>query len=251
MLRVNSLKVNYDNVIAVRSISFEARNGEFLTIIGPNGSGKTSILKAVSSVLKYSGDIIQNLDNISNIKTKDRSKRIALFAQNNANYFPFTVYETILQGRFPYSKLNGYSDVDHSKVKKMISNLKLERFSSRKISELSGGELQRVFLARTLVQEPDVLLLDEPTNHLDLSYQVEILSYIKKWCSVENKIVVAVLHDLNMVQRYADNVILMEEGSIKMSGSKQDVLGSENLSEVYNLNVKEWNKDISKRWDQC
>lgn len=252
MIRFNEVSVFYESKKALSDITLQLNNKNFLSIVGPNGSGKTTLLKAIHSLVDYSGEISLNDINTKQISKKDMSKKVALFAQSNTTYFPFTVYDTVLQGRFPYSNsLFGYSKEDKQIVDQMIDELDLTEFQNRHISTLSGGELQRVFLARTLVQNPDILLLDEPTNHLDLSYQVEILDYIKKWSVQHNKLVIAVLHDLNMVQQYADEVLLLDQGKMVQFGRKEDVLGSNDLSKVYRFNVKDWNQDVLKRWLLC
>lgn len=252
MININDLTVYYDDKLALSDISINTDKASFISIVGPNGSGKTTLLKAVHSLVEYKGDVYIGETNTKSLGKKEMSKRIALFAQSNSTYFPFTVYDTILQGRFPFSNsLFGYSKEDKRIVEDMIIELDLLEFKDRLISTLSGGELQRVFLARTLVQNPEVLLLDEPTNHLDLSYQVEILDYIKNWSKKNNKLVIAVLHDLNMVQQYADEVLLLDQGKLVQYGKKEQVLGSNNLSEVYKFNVKDWSQDVLRRWLLC
>jgi len=251
MIRIENLQVNYDSKVALNKVTLDFKSG-VIGIVGPNGSGKTTLLKAINSLVEYKGNVLIDDKNTKLFSSKEISKRVALFAQSNSNYFTFTVYETILQGRFPFSSgLFGYSKEDHSLTDEIISQLDLNDFKDRNISSLSGGELQRVFLARALVQNPEVLLLDEPTNHLDLSYQVEILDYIVKWASEKNRLVLAVLHDLNLVQKYADYVALLNEGNLIKYGSKSEVLGSNELTNVYKFNVKEWNQDILMRWMQC
>lgn len=250
-MKIDNISVQYDDILALDNVSCHFSKG-FIGIIGPNGSGKTSLLKAINSVIPFGGEVTHDNKSISKMNIKEKSRMLALFAQNNSNYYSYTVYETVLQGRFPYSNsLLGYSRMDIEKTHRIIEDLHLSDYLNRSISELSGGELQRVFLARALVQEPDVLLLDEPTNHLDMRYQVEILGYIKKWCIENNKLVLAVLHDLNMVQKYADEVVLLDKGKLIKQGNKEEVLGSIDLSKVYRLNIKEWNNDLFKRWSEC
>ncbi len=248
MISINNLYVSYETTDAVSNVSFSAEN-QFLAIIGPNGSGKSSILKAIMNTVQSRGTVLIDESNISKMSAKELSKRIALFSQTNQSYFPYTVYETVLQGRYPYTnKWKGYQKEDIEITLSVLDELSLVELKDRLITQLSGGELQRVFLARVLVQEPDILLLDEPTNHLDLTYQVEILSYIKKWQMKHKKTVIAVLHDLNMVQNYADDVLLLQEGESVLLGHKSSVLHSREVAYVYNFNVRDWNIDVLRKW---
>ena len=118
------------------------------------------------------------------------------------------------------------------------------------ITELSGGQIQRVFLARVFAQDPDIILLDEPTNHLDLKNQIDLLENLKEWIKVNNKIVVGVLHDLNLVQYFADNVLMLKDGQIVAYGEPQEVLNNPILNELYGINIKEFMLDILKKWDR-
>lgn len=248
MIKVDNLFVTYENTKAVSNVSFSVEN-QFLAIIGPNGSGKSSVLKALMNTITSEGNISLDGVNINKISTKELSKSIAIFSQSNHSYFPFTVYETILQGRYPYTnKWRGYKQSDYNITDEIINELSLEELKDRLITQLSGGELQRVFLARVLVQEPDVLLLDEPTNHLDISYQVEILSYVKNWQRNNNKTVIAVLHDLNMVQNFADDALLLDKGSLALKGQKEYVLLSQEAEQAYRFNIKDWNVDVLRKW---
>lgn len=251
MIQVQNVTISYGEKVAVNKVTADFSSG-FECIIGPNGSGKTTLLKAISNLIGFEGDIQCFGSNVKSMKPKDISKRVSMFAQNHENYFSFSVYETILQGRYPYtSGLFGYTKKDEEIVLNIIRELDLSEFIDRQISTLSGGELQRVFLARCLVQEPDVLLLDEPTNHLDLKYQVDILEYIDAWRIKNGKIVIAVLHDLHLVQKYASRVHLLERGVLISSGDTKEVLGSKLLEEVYQLDVKQWSYDLLKRWQAC
>ena len=165
-------------------------------------------------------------------------------------YFPYTVYETVALGRYAHLKgvFSRINKEDDEIIIKSIANVGLIDIKDKLISELSGGQLQRVYLARAFAQDPDVILLDEPTNHLDLKYQIEILDYINKWTKKNNKIVVAVLHDLNLVQTFGEKVVMMNNGKIISSGTPKEVLNGEKLKEVYGIDIKEFMLDALEKW---
>ena len=165
-------------------------------------------------------------------------------------YFPYTVYETVALGRYAHLKgvFSRINKEDDEIILKSIANVGLIDIKDKLISELSGGQLQRVYLARAFAQDPDVILLDEPTNHLDLKCQIEILDYLNKWTKENNKIVVAVLHDLNLVQTFGEKVVMMNDGKIISSGTAKEVLSGEKLKEVYGVDVKGFMIDALERW---
>ena len=165
-------------------------------------------------------------------------------------YFPYTVYETVALGRYAHLKgvFSRINKEDDEIILKSIANVGLIDIKDKLISELSGGQLQRVYLARAFAQDPDVILLDEPTNHLDLKCQIEILDYLNKWTKENNKIVVAVLHDLNLVQTFGEKVVMMTDGKIISSGTPKEVLSGEKLKEVYGVDVKGFMIDALEKW---
>ena len=165
-------------------------------------------------------------------------------------YFPYTVYETVALGRYAHLKglFSRINKEDDEIILNSIANVGLIDIKDKLISELSGGQLQRVYLARAFAQDPDVILLDEPTNHLDLKCQIEILEYLNKWTKENNKIVVAVLHDLNLVQTFGEKVVMMNNGKIISSGTPKEVLSGEKLKEVYEVDVKGFMIDALEKW---
>ncbi|XMB85786.1 ABC transporter ATP-binding protein [Mycoplasmatota bacterium WC44] len=252
MLSVNSLYAGYGKDMVLHDIDFTVSKGEVISIVGPNGCGKTTLLKAISNILKYEGEITFDECILNNLKRKELGKKIALLSQTSSSYFSYTIFDSVMLGRYPY--LTGLLSTPRKKdidiVNNALKRVGLYESKDKRIDELSGGQLQRVFLARTIAQEPDVILLDEPTNHLDFKYQVEILDFIRKWAKNENKIVIAVLHDLNLVQKYSDNVILLNEGKIVLEGKKEKVLSDELLKSVYEIDIKSWMKDVLTKWER-
>ncbi|MEF9921260.1 MAG: ABC transporter ATP-binding protein, partial [Erysipelotrichaceae bacterium] len=192
------------------------------------------------------------LDNeeIKGIKRKNLAKKIAFMTQSAEIYFPYTVFETVALGRYAHQSgaFSNISKEDNDIILKCIEDVGLVEYKDRLINELSGGQLQRVYLARVFAQDPDIILLDEPTNHLDLKCQIEILQHINKWTKENNKTVIGVLHDLNLVQMFSEEVIMIKEGKIAASGISKEVLEQEKLKEVYGLDIKKFMIEALEKW---
>jgi iron complex transport system ATP-binding protein len=250
MLDVKNLFSGYGGIDIIKDISFSVRRGEVLAVIGPNGSGKTTLLKTLNRLLPYRGSIILEGREISTLSKKKLAQKTGLLAQSMGIYFPYSVYDTAALGRYPHSVsfLKGLSASDNEIIQEILEKLELWDVKDKLINELSGGQLQRVFLARTLIQNPDLILLDEPTNHLDLKHQVELLEYLSRWAKENNRSVIAVLHDLNLTRRFADTAILLDKG-ITVSGGKCDsVLSGEVLHTAYGIDIERFMLDSLKKW---
>ena len=250
MLEIKNVSCGYDKVDVVKNITFEAKRGEILCIVGPNGCGKSTLLKAIGKLIEYKGNIILDSNNIENLNRKDLAKNIALMTQTNNIYFPYTVYETVSLGRYAYLKgaLSSLSKEDKDIVMEAIKSVGLIELKDKLISELSGGQLQRVYLARAFAQNPQVILLDEPTNHLDLKCQVEILEYLSLWAKKNNKIVIGVLHDLNLVNLFSEKIVMLSQGEVIGKGTPKEVFLEDELEKVYNINVKSFMLKALKKW---
>lgn len=250
MLEIKEVRCGYDNKEIVKGVSFNVERGNNLCIVGPNGCGKSTLLKSIANLLDYKGNIKLDSKEISKLNRKDLAKNVALMTQASNIYFPYTVYETVALGRYAHLKglFSRINKEDDEIILNSIANVGLIDIKDKLISELSGGQLQRVYLARAFAQDPDVILLDEPTNHLDLKCQIEILEYLNKWTKENNKIVVAVLHDLNLVQTFGEKVVMMNDGKIISSGTPKEVLSGEKLKEVYEVDVKGFMIDALEKW---
>ncbi|MGL5414562.1 MAG: ABC transporter ATP-binding protein [Clostridium sp.] len=250
MLEIKNLSCGYDGNDVIHNVSFNVRKGETISIIGPNGCGKSTILKAIAGIIEYEGIVnIENEDR-KNIKRKDLAKKIALMSQNAEIFFEYTVYEAVALGRYPYMKdmFSSYTEKDNEIILNSLKEVGILDIKDRNIKELSGGQLQRVYLARAFTQEPEIILLDEPTNHLDLKCQIEILTYINKWAREKNKIVIGVLHDLNLVSMFSEKVILIEKGKIVLNKDAEDVLKSDEIEKVYGINIRSFLIEALKKW---
>ena len=250
MLETRNLCSGYGGIDIIKDICLDANRGEILAIIGPNGCGKTTLLKTLARLLPYRGSVTLEKTEISSLSRKNLAQKIALLAQTSGIYFPYTVYETAALGRFPHttSFFKNLSAKDNEAIRLVLEKLGLWEVRDRMINELSGGQLQRVFLARTIIQDPALILLDEPTNHLDLKHQIELLEYLTLWAREKKRAVIAVLHDLNLACRYAGKTVLMAEGKIISYGNCEEIFSGELLRETYGIDIRAFMLESLEKW---
>jgi len=237
MLMIDSLTVAYGDRLAINHVSFSLSPGSILGVIGPNGSGKTTLIRALSGILPIrSGKIEVNGKDLAHLDTMERARMLAVVPQVRQLPAAFTAREVVLLGRTPHlnwlGQVSGKDDNIASQAMERTHTLDL---ADRRISELSGGEQQRVLLARALAQSTPILLMDEPTTYLDMKYQFDFLDQVRQLVQQETLSVLLVLHDLNLVVRFADRVALLYEGELKALGKPEEVLDPALLSEVYHL----------------
>ena len=240
MLEVKDLSAGYGGSDIICNISFKTEKGESLCLLGPNGSGKTTLLKAIARIIDYRGLVLLEGQDAALFPRKELAKKIAMLSQNAQVYFPYTVYETVSLGRYAWSKgfFKKLSDEDEAIIEEVLKTLDIWNIKEQMIDELSGGTLQRVFLARTLVQKPDLILLDEPANHLDLKHQIDLLIFLKTWARENSKTLIGVFHDLNMAHRFSDTAVILNNGKIVGSGKTQEILKSDLLNAVYGIDIR-------------
>ena len=250
MIEVKGLCAGYGGDDVIRNINFSAGRGESLCVLGPNGCGKSTLLRAIARIIDYRGTVALEGRDTASFSRRDLAKKIALLGQSSRVFFPYTVYETVSMGRYAHAQgfLKNLSNNDKNIIENIIDKLDITDIRDRMIDELSGGQLQRVFLARTLAQNPEIILLDEPTNHLDLKYQIELLALLKSWVSENGKTFIGVFHDLNLARRFADTAIVMNSGVIATSGTIEEVLNSTTISEVYGVNIRGFMLESLGRW---
>ena len=250
MLEIKNLYSGYGGNDIIKDINLHTEEGKILAVIGQNGCGKTTLLNTIARLLPYRGTITLGQTEISALSRKELARKIALLSQSSGVYFPYTVFDTVSLGRFSHSTsfFNNLSEKDREIICQVLVKLELWDIKDKFINELSGGQFQRVFLARTLVQDPDIILLDEPTNHLDLKHQVELLEFISVWAKENNRTVIAVLHDLNLARRFADTAALLHEGVLVSIGECESVLSGELLTECYGLNVRAFMLESLRKW---
>lgn len=222
-------------LLAVGGVSLEIKPGEFLGIIGPNGSGKSTLLRLLSGSLKPDeGRVLFRDRPLSSLSGNLAARSMAFVPQNTRLDFPFTCREVVLMGRFPHLGWLGLeSDSDLAVVDDVMRLTRTEYLSRRPVTDLSGGEQQRVILAQALAQGGEVLMLDEPTSHLDIASQQEMLDLLKSLNRNEGRTVIIVLHDLNMSALYCDRLIMLREGRVSASGTPAEVITQETIARVY------------------
>jgi iron complex transport system ATP-binding protein len=237
MLQIQSLSVGYGARLVLHEISLHIQAGEIMALIGPNGAGKTTLIRAVSGVIRIkAGSVRADGQDLAQMNAGQRARRMAVVPQARNLPDPYTVWQTVLLGRTPHLGWLGQpSERDQARVRWALERTESLDLAERRISELSGGEQQRVLLARALAQETPILLLDEPTAHLDLHHQTTLLDLVYTLTRENHLTALMALHDLNLAALYADRVALMVDGRLRAVGTPAEVLTAERLSEAYRL----------------
>lgn len=237
MIEARDIEFSYEDQRVIDGVSFRVEDGEFVGLIGPNGSGKTTLLKLLSKVLRpQGGSITIGGRDIARITGREMARTIAVVPQESNVLFPFTVREIVLMGRYPrLGPLSFERRSDVETAEEMMCITDVAQFADRLISEVSGGEKQRVIIARALAQQPRALLLDEPTAFLDLRHQMEVYELLKSLNEKRGITVVCVSHDLNLAARYCRRLMLLHGGRIAADGAPQAVLTPENILRVFDV----------------
>jgi ABC-type cobalamin/Fe3+-siderophores transport system ATPase subunit len=245
MLKIEGLSVSYGPRRVLHNISLEVNSGEVLALIGPNGAGKTTVVRAASGVIPVETGIIRcnggdrPLTDLLSLSPMQRARSLAVVPQVASMPPAFTVWETVLMGRTPHLNFLGQASAkDEAIARQALQKVDALDLSERRVGELSGGEQQRVLLARALAQSTPILLLDEPTSNLDLHYQVGFMETVRALTHQDNLAVLVALHDLNLAARYADRMALLVDGEIKAVGMPREVLTPELISKAYHLQVE-------------
>jgi len=234
-LKVKDLTFSYNGASTLENVTLDVLDGEIVSLVGPNGSGKSTLLKCIDQILKpKSGKIFLDCKEAGSFTSKDFSKVMGYVPQSTQEVFPYTVFDIVLMGRRPHLKWKvGKMDV------KIVSNtlrfMGIEDFASRYFDELSGGEKQKIAMARALAQEPKVLLLDEPTSNLDIKHQLEVMKIIQKLVRDRGISALMAMHDLNLASRSSDKMVMLNGKTIFTAGSPETVLIPENIEAVYGV----------------
>ena len=239
MLEAKGVFFSFDEKPVLENINFHLFSGDFLGVVGPNGAGKTTLLRLISGLLHpYRGKILIEGKDIRFFSRRILSRKVAMVPQNTYISFPFTAFEVVLMGRHPYlGRFERERKEDLKKVREYMHLTGTWELKDEKVTEISGGELQKVIIAQALAQDTPLLLLDEPTSHLDINNELEILEIISRLNKKEGKTVVLVSHNLNLAARYCRRLILLKEGKVFTEGKVEEVLTPENIRSVYHLNA--------------
>ncbi|HBR03747.1 MAG TPA: ABC transporter ATP-binding protein [Ruminiclostridium sp.] len=250
MLELRDLTVTAGNKVICDRVSFTLKEHDIFMVIGPNGAGKTTLIKAVMGVVPHTGKALLEGRELTLFSPRQLARQIGVLTQTHQPQFSHKVYEVVALGRYAYrsSILSGLTREDRDKIEEAVALTGIEHLRDRSVQTLSGGELQRVFLAQLFAQNPRLLILDEPTNNLDLQYQIAIFDIVRDWTKQKGRAALAVVHDLNLVYSYGTRAILMEEGRVYARGPVDEVLSSENLKAVYKVDVAQWMQNLLKHW---
>ena len=250
MLEVRELTVRYGAFTIVDGLSFCVREGEWLMIVGPNGAGKSTALGAVTQAVPYTGSVLLDGEDVKKMKPAQRARKMGVLMQKNFAGYAFTVEEVVRLGRYAYAPgvLSGHGAEDTEAVEEALERTGLTAQRGQSVLTLSGGELQRTFLAQVFAQDPKYLLLDEPTNHLDLIYQRQVFALIKEWLAQGDRAVISVVHDLSLAKKYGTRALLLDHGCMAAIGDTNTALSRETLEKVYGMDVYAYMKEMLSRW---
>jgi iron complex transport system ATP-binding protein len=237
LLEADSLTCGYGEKPVIHDISLELKRGDFVGVIGPNGCGKSTLIRALTGVLPFSNGRVRLMGNdIRTLSRRQIARQVAVIPQDTVPQFGFSVLEMVLMGRTPHlGRLQRAGEQDMQIALEALQRTDMFSLKDRNIMELSGGEKQRAVIARALAQEPDILLLDEPDSHLDIGHQIEIFDLLKDLNRAQQLTLLCVSHDLNLASAYAGRLVLMQSGSVVATGSPVDILTPEILGPVYGI----------------
>lgn len=239
MLKIEELCVYYGERRVLNEVSLEVRSGEVVALIGPNGAGKSTLIRAVSGVIPVRGGRIQvNNTDVTTLSSMQRARQISVVPQAVSLPPAFTVWETVLLGRTPHLNFLGQtSAADEALASQALEQVDMFQLRESRMDQISGGEQQRVLLARALTQAAPILLMDEPTTHLDLRHQIDLLKLITAQARAKGLTVLTALHDLNLASLFADRIAIIENGQLCVAGNPTETLTSEILGSVYGVPV--------------
>jgi len=239
LIKIENLSVNLDNKTIIDHINLQINPGELTSIIGPNGAGKSTLLKTILNLIDFqSGSITFRDKNIKKIPVKTYAQCIAFIPQENNILFDYTVEDIILMGRFPWIDYWGsYSKKDYLILEELIAQFKLQDLAKRQFNHLSGGEKQRVLLARAIAQDTDYIFLDETLSFLDINHQIEIMQILRQINLEKKKSILIVSHNVNLSIEYSDRIIVMKKGNLIADGTPQNIISEDLIKSVFNIDL--------------
>lgn len=236
MLKVENLSYRTKHISIIEQISLEVQKGEFIGVIGPNGSGKSTLLKNIYKMLTpSSGEILLEGKSLLKMTNRQMAEKIAVVAQESEANFDFTVQEVVQMGRYPRKRLMESANLeDQEMIWRSLAMVEMEDFLERSFLSLSGGEKQRILIARALAQETEMIILDEPTNHLDIGGQIKTLTLLKK----SGKTVLTALHDLSLASKFCDRVYVLKDGRNFADGRPAEIISEELVKQLYQIQAE-------------
>ncbi len=253
LLDVNNLTVRYGSLTIVDGATFSLAEGDWLMLVGPNGAGKSTLVNAVSQGVPYTGEVRMMGKDIRKYRAHELAKRLGVLSQSHAMGYGFTVGSVVRLGRYAYAPglFSGHAAEDEQAVSEALALTGMTRFADQNVLTLSGGELQRTFLAQLFAQNPRVLMLDEPTNHLDLVYQKQVFELLSGWIKTPGRAVVSVVHDLSLARAYGTRALLLDRGQTLAYGAAEEVFSPENLDRAYGMDVSGWMRNLLSQWREA
>ena len=233
-ISIKDLTFSYKSNKILDDLNISVDGSEIVSLVGPNGSGKTTLIKCIDRILKPRGSILLEGREVQEMKQQEIARQIGYVPQSSATLLATTVFDTVLMGRRPHIGWR-VSDFDLDKVSDTLERLNLQDLAMRDFGQLSGGQKQKVLIARALVQEPTVLLLDEPTSNLDMKHQLDVLETISSMVKEKGISAVMAIHDLNLAARFSDKLVMLKKGVVYAAGSPIDLLSEKNISDVYGV----------------
>jgi len=237
-LGIRDLKFSYPSVPVLNNVRLEVHPGQIVAIVGKNGAGKSTLIKCINRILEpQQGSIMVDNAEVSRMSRRQIARKMAYLPQRGRQRFPITVFDTVLMGRHPHIEFGSGPD-DERQVARTLEMLGLEDIALRDFNELSGGQQQKVLIARAIAQQVDIFLLDEPTSNLDIRHQLEVMGLLGQLVHNRGISAIVTVHDLNIACRFVDRVIMLCEGTIFAAGTPEDVLTAENIRQVYEVEVR-------------
>lgn len=237
-LRVNGVDFKYHHAPILKDVDLEVKPGEVLGLVGPNGSGKSTLIRCINAILKpQKGTIHLNGNTTDKMSLKELAQNIGYVPQSSANSFPLTVFEAVMLGRKPRVEWR-LGEKDKQIVLDTLKMMKIDHMALRILNEMSGGEKQKVLIARAFCQEPCVMLLDEPTSNLDLKHQLETMSLVRDKVRENGLMAIVAIHDLNLAAHFADKIVMLKKGVIHRAGESRETLTPDNIQEVYGVKAE-------------
>lgn len=236
--------MRYGSYPVLRNMSFSVEEGQWLMLIGPNGAGKSTALGAIAQTVPYTGEIYFQNEPLRTMKPRQRARCLGMLGQRHSVGYRFTVEELVELGRYAHPPV-GSRDA----VAEALELTGLTALRQQSVLTLSGGELQRAFLAQVLAQQPRMLLLDEPTNHLDLVYQQQLFTLVSQWLRQPGRGVISVVHDLSLARRFGTHALLLDKGRTAATGTVSQVFCPQYLNAVYQMDVPAWMHSMLSQWE--